>query len=374
MLRQAAMAAAVLLSVGAGTARAGPYTEGGVNGYIDPNNHWRHANPLGDAGAILNPIFRGWARGWAEYAPSDDEWSGAGVWNDPNKALGPATGDNFDIVSLGDLDRGEIDSRAAPGRITLIFGDPCEAGDTGAIRDVKGCDFAVFENGFVSAYNTGGGSVAGQMLGELGYVEVSSNGWDFVRFPSVSLTPGPVGPYGTIEISNVHNLAGKHPNANGLCTGTPFDLHDVAGDPLVTNGTVDINDIHYVRIVDIPGSGDFLDEAGEFIDPTTWPTWRTYAEIHAVYDAWVTFGSGGIDVEAVGVLNEQKYAADVDLNGVVDMFDFALFASAWGSRFGQRGWIGRCDVAEPRNLVIDGRDLAAFAGQWLEVEKWRAEQ
>jgi len=341
----------------------GPYTGAGVNGYVDPNNHWRHADPLADAGAIVNPIFRGWATDVHEYAPSDDEWIGAGVWNDPTKALGPATGENFDIVSLGDLDEVEIAAGIEPGRITLVFGD--------AIRNGKGYDFAVFENAFVSLYNTGGGSVAGQMLGELGYVEASSNGRDFVRFPSVSLTAGPVGMYGTIEISDIHNLAGKHPNASGLCTGTPFDLSDVAGDSLVVDGTVDIDDIRYVRIVDIPGSGDFLDEAASFIDPATWPMWGNYADANAVYDAWVTFGSGGIDVEAVGVLNKQEYEADIDLNGVVDMFDYALFASAWGSRFGQSEWIGRCDMADDGDLAVDAEDLAALAGQWLGVEKWR---
>ncbi|GAJ04204.1 unnamed protein product, partial [marine sediment metagenome] len=127
-----------------------------------------------------------------------------------------------------------------------------------------------------------------------------------VRFPSVSLTPGPVGEYGTVEISDVHNLAGKHPNANGLCTGTPFDLSDVAQDSMVAGGPVDINDIHYVRIVDIPGSGDFYDEAAGHIDPGTWPEWDNYASYHPVYDAWVTFGSGGLDLEAVGVLNEHS--------------------------------------------------------------------
>lgn len=341
----------------------GPYTGAGVNGYVDPNNHWRHADPLADAGAIVNPIFRAWATDVHEYAPSDDEWIGSDVWNDPNKALGPATGENFDIVSLGDLDEIEIAAGVEPGRLTLTFDE--------AIRNAGGYDFAVFENAFVSLYNTGGGSVAGQMLGELGYVEVSSNGSDFVRFPAVSLTAGRVGPYGTIEISDIHNLAGKHPNANGLCTGTPFDLSDIAADPLVAAGTVDINDIHYVRIVDIPGSGDFLDEAEEFIDPATWPIWADYAASHAVYDAWVTFGSGGIDVEAVGVLNEQEYEADIDLNGVVDMFDYALFASAWGSRFGQSEWIARCDLAGDGDLAVDAEDLAALAGQWLAVEKWR---
>ena len=368
MLGAVVTAAALVLCGWASNACAGPYTAAGVNGYLDPNNHWRHADPLTDAGAIVNPIFRGWATDVNEYVPSDDEWIGAGIWNDPNKALGPATGDNFDIVSLGDLDESEIARGAEPGRITLVFGEP---GQGRAIRDLKGYDFAVFENAFVSLYNTGGGSVAGQMLGELGYVEVSSNGADFVRFPSVSLTPAPVGRYGTIEISDIHNLAGKHPNAGGLCTGTPFDLSDVAGDPLVADGTVDINDIRYVRIVDIPGSGDFFDEAEEFIDPATWPVWANYTDANAVYDAWVTFGSGGLDVEAVGVLNEQEYEADIDLNGVVDMFDFALFASAWGSRFGQSAWIGRCDLADGGDLVVDGSDLAAFAGQWLRVEKWR---
>lgn len=343
--------------------RAGPYTGAGVNGYINPNNRWRHANPLADANAIVNPIFRGWATDVEEYAPSDDEWIGAGVWNDPTKALGPATGDNFDIVSLGDLDAGEIDAGVEPGRITLSFGE--------AIPNAGGYDFAVFENAFVSLYNTGGGSVAGRMLGELGYVEVSSNGTDFVRFPSVSLTAGLVGPYGTIEISNIHNLAGKHPNAGGLCTGTPFDLSDVAADSMVVSGTVDINDIRYVRIVDIPGSGDFFDDAAKFVDPATWPVWQNYAAAHAVFDAWLTFGSGGIDIEAVGVLNEQEYEADIDLNGMVDMFDYALFASAWGSRFGQAEWIGRCNLAKTGDLIVDADDLAVLASQWLGVEKWR---
>ncbi|MBN2270360.1 MAG: hypothetical protein JXN61_07095 [Sedimentisphaerales bacterium] len=364
MLRQMIVSVMLAACGWACAVRGGPYTEAGVNGYVDPNNHWRHANPLADPGAVINPIFRAWATDVHEYAPSDDEWIGSGVWNDPNKALGPATGDNFDIVSLGDLDAAEIADGVEPGRITLLFNDP--------IRNGSGYDFAVFENAFVSLYNTAGGSVAGKMLAELGYVDVSSNGVDFVRFPSISLTPGTVGMYGTIEINDIHNLAGKHPNANGLCTGTPFDLSDITADPLVADGTVDINDIRYVRIVDIPGSGDFLDEAAAFIDPTTWPTWDSYAGSHPAYDAWVTFGSGGIDVEAVGVLNEQEYEADIDLNGIVDMFDYTLFASAYGTRFGQAKWIARCNIAKTGGLVVDADDLAVMAGQWLCVEKWRS--
>jgi len=336
---------------------AGPYTEPGVNGYIGEDG--RHADP-GDDDAVINPIFRGWATSVIRYAPAPGVFS---LWADPNKALGPATGNNFDIVSLGDVNSTQIDQGVLSGQITLSFSEP--------VRDGNGYDFVVFENGLVSIYNTGGGSVAGQMFAELGYVEVSSNGIDFARFPSVSLTEGLVGMYGTIEISDVYNLAGKHPNGEGLCMGTPFDLTEIAAEANVVSGLVDINNINYVRIVDIPGSGDFEDEAIKHIDPDSWPAWDFFANSHPIYDAWVTFESGGVDLEAVGVLKEQKYSADINLDGVVDMFDFALFASAWGSCFGDVNWIGRCDLAEPRDYIVDKLDLAVFSAQCLGVEEWR---
>jgi len=337
---------------------AGPYTDAGVNGYVGEDG--RHADPCAPD-AVINPIFRGWATSVVSYEPAPGLFA---VWSDPNKALGPATGNNFDIVSLGDVNQGQIEQGVPAGRITLSFSEP--------IRDCNGYDFVVFENGLVSNYNTGGGSVKGQMFAELGYVEVSSNGVDFVRFPSVSLTAGLVGMYGTIEISDVYNLAGKHPNGNGLCTGTPFDLSEIAGEGDVVSGLVDVNNIHYIRIVDVPGSGDFEDEAVEHVDPNSGSFLDFYANNHPIYDAWVTFNSGGVDLEAIGVLEEQNYSADINLDGVVDMFDFVLFGSAWGSCFGYVNWMGRCDLAEPRDYVIDSFDLAVFCAQWLQVESWRS--
>jgi hypothetical protein len=339
-------------------AYAGPYTDSGVNGYIGEDR--RHADPV-DVNAVINPIFRGWATSVISYEPAPGVFA---LWDDPSKALGPAAGGNLDIVSLGDLDSAQIGLGMEPGQITLAFSE--------RICDCNGYDFVVFENGLISNYNTGGGSVAGQMFAELGYVEVSSNGIDFVRFPSVSLTAGLVGMYGTIEISDVYNLAGKHPNADGVCTGTPFDLSEIAGDDKVVSGLVDVNNINYIRIVDIPGSGDFSDSAEAHIDPHTWPAWDYYANNHPIYDAWLTFESGGLDLEAMGVLEEQNYSADINLDGVVDMSDYALFGSAWGSCFGDMNWIGRCDLAKPMDYVIDSFDLAVFCAQWLKVENWRS--
>ncbi len=333
---------------------AGPYTEAGINGYIESD---RQPAAPPDDDKIINPIFCGWASSVVDYSPAP----GVGpLWNDPNKALGPVDGN---IVSLGDLSKQQIDAAVPPGQITLLFSEP--------IRNGKGYDFAVFENGLISEVDTAGGSVTGQMFAELGYVEVSSNGKDFFRFPSVSLTSAPVGRYGTIEISKIYNLAGKHPNTNGLCTGTPFDLNEIANDPNVISGLVDINDIKYVRIVDIPGSGDFYDNAAMHNHSVTPPSWDFYANNHPIYDAWWTYDSGGLDLEAVGILEEQEYSADINLDGIVDTSDLELFTSALHSYFGQSNWIARCDLAEPKDYVIDDADLAVLYSQWLKVEKWR---
>jgi hypothetical protein len=342
-------------------------SEIGVNGYVDILTRL-HADPL-DPNAILNPIFQGWATGVADYAASDDIWSGP--WNDPNKALGPATGDNFDIVSLGELNADEIAAGRFPGHITLTFGDPNDPNGAGRIRNAKGYEFAVYENGMISQITTAGGSVEGKLLAELGYVEVSSNGVDFARFPSVSLTTARVGAYGTVAPGDIHNLAGKHPNAGGICTGTPFDLDDLLDHPSVVAGLVDLDNITHVRIVDIPGTGDFFDEATAYIDPNTGPEWSYYVNSHPVFDLWPTYGSGGFDLEAVGILQPQMVKADINLDGVVDADDLDLMISALGSQFGWSNWIGRCDIADPRDLVIDERDLAVFASQWGQVESWR---
>jgi len=339
----------------------------GIHGFIDRNTYGP-SDPK-DPGSVMHPAFRGWATAVVGYQPSDDQWIAPGRVNDPNKALGPVTGDALDIVSLGELYADEIAAGKAPGMITLAFGDTDDPNDPRHIRNGPGFDLAVFENGFASQVDTMTGSVSGQMLAELAFVEVSTNGRDFARMPSLSLTGKPVGAYGTIDVGKVHNLAGRHPNGYGLCMGTAFDLQDLAGDPSVVAGLVDLADIRYVRIVDVPGSGDFLDSATEFIDPCSGPNWACYDHNHPIYDPWPTWGSGGFDLEAVGVLHPQQYRADINLEGLVDMSDFALMASSWRSRFGQLGWIGRADLTG--DLVVDWKDLAVLAGQWLETEQWR---
>lgn len=127
----------------------------------------------------------------------------------------------------------------APGSITLGFSK--------GIRNGTGPDLAVFENGFV--YPSGN-----SLFAELAFVEVSTDGTNFARFPSVSLNTAATAVAGTFQgydVTNMYNLAGKHASN----WGTPFDLNELSTSSLVTSGQLDLNDIRFVRLVDVVGSG-----------------------------------------------------------------------------------------------------------------------
>jgi hypothetical protein len=200
-------------------------------------------------------------------------------------------------VSLGD-----------GGSITLRFDPP--------IADGPGPDFAVFENGI--SFN-GGAS----FFMELAFVEASSDGTTFARFPALSETPATtqIGAYAAIDPTNVRNLAGKYIAGYG----TPFDLAELAGIPGLNTRAVT-----HLRLVDVVGSIDPRharhDSLGRVInDP--WPTFLT---------------TSGFDLDAVGVLHQAAtgYAAwrasfdwtaaesdpeaDPDADGVPNLHEFAF--------------------------------------------------
>lgn len=141
------------------------------------------------------------------------------------------------------------------------------------IRDLPGPDFAVFENSFGDAFL------------ELAFVEVSSDGSRFIRFPAVSLvqTEFQVNTFDTTDATQINNFAGKY----RLGYGTPFDLSD-----LKDSTGIDLSDIRWVRIIDVGGCIQplfaSLDSRG-----------------HKVNDPWPTpFDTGGFDLDAVGVIHD----------------------------------------------------------------------
>jgi hypothetical protein len=196
--------------------------------------------------AFTNPAILCWANGWTNYLP------GVNVSNqflDADQTLGPASNDVFAVASLGDN-----------GSITLTFPAP--------IADGPGPDFAVFENA-----NT-------ERFLELAFVEVSSDGTNFTRFPCHALGKDPVDTYAKTNVTEAEsfaNLAGK--TLKGY--GTPFDLSELAGTP-----GLDPRRVTHVRVVDVVGDGSSRDSYG-----------------NPIYDPAPTWGSGGFDLDGVGVLN-----------------------------------------------------------------------
>jgi len=227
---------AMLLAGLSGAALAGPFAPAA-------------GQPGSTAIAKTNPAIVQWATGFANYLP------GANVdatWKTPEKALGIAQGTATDVVVLGDS-----------GQITLTF--------SGSIFDGPGADFAVFENSFSDTFL------------ELGWVEVSSNGVDYFRFANYSFTPTAIAGFGSVDPTNIDGLAGKY--RQGF--GAPFDLSTLAG----TAG-LDINNVQYVRIVDIIGNGTQFD---------SYPA--NLGGPHPIYDPFPTSGTAGFDLDALGVMH-----------------------------------------------------------------------
>jgi hypothetical protein len=192
-------------------------------------------------------------RGYLDIANPTDGTVTAG---EPANATGASDGT---IVSLGDS-----------GVATLTF--------SGHIYNGAGPDFAVFENGFKDPSN---GLMA---FLELAFVEVSSDGINFTRFPATSNTPvSPQIPVaGTyMDAALINNLAGKYVSGYG----TPFDLNELVGTP-----GLDVNHITHVRIVDVVGSVSGLGSVDN--------------EGHRINDPYPTnIPTGGFDLEAVGAIN-----------------------------------------------------------------------
>lgn len=195
-----------------------------------------------------SPLFVNWANGHTAYLPGSGVDS---IWQAPASAYGKATDSVYDIVCLGN-----------GGSITLFFPHP--------LRDGPGADFAVFENAMDPNFL------------ELAFIEVSSDGVEFFRFASASLTAEIVGPYDIwgVDPADINGLAGKYP----LGYGTPFDLAVLPDAP-----ALDKQNIRFVRIVDIIGDGNTVDSAGR-----------------PIYDPTPTTGSGGFDLNAIGVIHQNS--------------------------------------------------------------------
>lgn len=246
-----------------------------------------YAPQVGIAGSTAipkdSPLFKSWAincevvRGRQQINGTAITYATVGI---PANGTGPADGS---VVSLGD-----------GGTATLTFNT--------TITDGPGADFAIFENGFVSNFN-------GRAFLELAFVEVSSDGINFFRFPSHNEYPADyiqnaddIGGSGfaTMDARYLNNFAGKYLTNYG----TPFDLSDLPDNPLLNK-----TKISHVKLIDVVGTN---------IDG-----FRTYDSFgNIAVDPFPTpFASGGFDFDAVGVINEtDALSVDNSINKKIKIY------------------------------------------------------
>lgn len=229
------------------------------------SSYAQFAGPAGTPGSTAmyrdSSDFIAWATGaQLELGLIDisNEFSGTASSGDINSPIGFPDGN---CISLGDS-----------GVAILTFPQP--------ITNGNGPDFAVFENAFSDAFL------------ELAFVEVSSDGINFYRFPAISntQTATQIGPFDALgDATLLYNLAGKYRSNYG----TPFDLEEL-------NGTFGLNvdAITHVKIIDVVGmiNGNHVqyDSNG-----------------NAVNDPYATaFPSGGFDLDAIGVIHQAPVGID----------------------------------------------------------------
>jgi len=229
-----------------------------------------YAPQAGVAGSTAIPsnstLFKSWATGVTVVRGYQQINSTASALANVGTDASATGMPNGSIVSLGD-----------GGNAVLTFAKP--------ITNGSGFDFAIFENGFISGQS-------GKAYLELAFVEVSSDGVNFFRFPShneypsnyIQNTTDVGGPgFATMDARYLNNFAGKY--ISGF--GTPFDISDLPDNPLLNK-----EQITHVKIIDVIGTN---------ID-----TYRTYDSFgNVAIDPFPTpGGSSGFDLDAVGVINE----------------------------------------------------------------------
>jgi hypothetical protein len=236
---------------------------------------------------------------------------------DPTRALGgpqglgPGSG-SLDIVTLG-----------VGGALTLGF-------DV-TITDGPGADFTVYENGFMF----GGGCFA-----EVAFVEVSTDGVRFARFPVHYAGPvGPLPAFGTSPLGTYAGLTGGAPGLANVVTNTispfdcvvsggeAFDLAALANDPLVVAGAVDLAAIHFVRIVDCV-AGASPDANGALIWDHGGATGSADIDAVAVIQHAATQTGHGPRCDFELLPNGKLRWTLGDPDGLSDL-DFATLAASW---------------------------------------------
>ena len=221
---------------------------------------------------------------FAQFAPPQGQIGSTAMYKDSSAFVAWASSCKITrgLQDISNSSSGNATVGDSSSGINIADGNVVSLGDGGYaicaflkdIYDGPGYDFAVFENSFDGNYL------------EFGFVEVSSDGVNFFRFPTTSNTQDTLqtASFGYSDATKVNNLAGKYIAQYG----TPFNLSEMQG----ISG-LNVNHITHVKIIDVVGD---INAAYATYDKNN----------NKVNDPWPTaFASCGFDLDAVGVINQQ---------------------------------------------------------------------
>ncbi len=199
-----------------------------------------------------------------------------------------------------------------------------------SLHNGPGPDFAIFENGFNSSFL------------ELAFVEVSSDGIHFFRFPANSETQDSIqiGTFGAVDATNINNLAGKYQ----VNYGSPFDLDEISNDSLLNKGN-----ITHIKIIDVIGN--------------ITPEFANYdSQNRKINDPWPTpFASSGFDLDAVGLIH---------VNGINTLTEkqqeFKVFPNPFTSLITVNSDV---EIEQLELISLSGKTVAISANSSIEINE-----
>lgn len=234
---------------------------------------------------LLGSLLIGFGTLFAQYSPPAGQVGSIAIYKDDTRIKAWATEisvirgpinalDSSAGVASAGLPESAIGPAGTNGVVSLGDGGTATAEFNGTIYNGGGYDFVVFENSFSDDFL------------ELAFVEVSSDGENFTRFPSISLSDTLIqkDAFGLTDCDKLNNLAGSF----RALYGTPFDLNDIRD-----SSNIDLMNIRFIRIRDVIGS---------LLDPIVSRDSRGTK----INDPFPTeFPSCGFDLDAIGAIHIQ---------------------------------------------------------------------
>ncbi len=117
-------------------------------------------------------------------------------------------------------------------------------------------------------------------------------------------------------------------------------------------------------LFDPTGAGNNI-KLEDLIDPDL--GWRLECAICINDNGWIVCWGGKSSFDSTSFLLTPVPAgpADFQRDGDVDLEDYAILTAAWRSKPADDNWNPICDISVPKDDLIDERDLAVLAGNYL---------